>query len=245
MNETVLLSRKSRFLFLLACLLGSLHLPARQIIKEGKEVPPFILKDVKGASYSSELLKNRVGVIMFARPGQKRSAAALKSMVTAGSEISQPAMEFIVIFSGEISRSSIEELCSEVGFKGKILLDPDMSVYGKFGVIVTPSIVIRGYDRKVAFSKAGYDFEFEKKWFRVTQAEYQRLLKFAQRGQPTLLDHYGATNQAEFFAVATECFFTQPHALAAEHEKLHGVLVRLFGQDPRDWLPRLEERATG
>jgi Mlc titration factor MtfA (ptsG expression regulator) len=89
------------------------------------------------------------------------------------------------------------------------------------------------------------DYEFEKKWFRVTQAEYQRLLKFAQRGQPTLLDHYGATNQAEFFAVATECFFTQPHALAAEHEKLHGVLVRLFGQDPRDWLPRLEERATG
>lgn len=82
------------------------------------------------------------------------------------------------------------------------------------------------------------DFEFEKKWYRVTAAEYKRLLGFARRGEETLLDHYGATNKAEFFAVAVECFFTQPHALAHEHGELFAVLKRLFGQDPRDWLPR-------
>ena len=81
------------------------------------------------------------------------------------------------------------------------------------------------------------DFEFEKKWYRVTNAEYQQLFEFARRGQPTLLNHYGATNQAEFFAVATECFFTNPHDLATEHDKLFAVLTRLFGQDPREWLP--------
>jgi len=81
------------------------------------------------------------------------------------------------------------------------------------------------------------DFEFEKKWYRVTDAEYRRLLGFARRGEPTLLDHYGATNQAEFFAVATECFFTRPHALALAHDELFSVLTRLFGQDPREWLP--------
>ena len=52
------------------------------------------------------------------------------------------------------------------------------------------------------------DYEFEKKWYRVTAAEYRRLLGFARRGEESLLDHYGATNKAEFFAVATECFFT-------------------------------------
>ena len=82
------------------------------------------------------------------------------------------------------------------------------------------------------------DYQFEKKWYRVTQAEHQRLLSFAQRGEATLLDHYGATNRAEFFAVATECFFTRPHALEAEHRELFAVLTRLFGQDPRDWLPQ-------
>lgn len=81
------------------------------------------------------------------------------------------------------------------------------------------------------------DNEFSEKWYRVTKAEYKRLVGFAHRGEATLLDHYGATNQAEFFAVATECFFTQPHELAAEHGDLFAVLTRLFGQDPRDWLP--------
>lgn len=87
------------------------------------------------------------------------------------------------------------------------------------------------------------DFEFEKKWYRVTDAEYQRLLDFARRGEPTLLDHYGATSQAEFFAVATECFFTQPHALNSEHGSLFRVLTRLFGQDPLSWLPPSEASA--
>ncbi len=82
------------------------------------------------------------------------------------------------------------------------------------------------------------DYQFEKKWYRVTAAEYQLLLGLARRGERTLLDHYGATNQAEFFAVATECFFTQPHALASEHGELFAVLKRLFGQDPREWLPK-------
>ena len=82
------------------------------------------------------------------------------------------------------------------------------------------------------------DYEFEKKWYRVTEEEYQQLAAYARRGKRTLLNHYGATNQAEFFAVATECFFTLPHDLAVEHAELYAVLERLFGQDPREWVPR-------
>jgi len=88
------------------------------------------------------------------------------------------------------------------------------------------------------------DYAFEKKWYRVTEAEYRRLIGFARRGEATLLDHYGATSQAEFFAVATECFFTRPHQLGAEHSELFAVLVRLFGQDPRKWLPASIDAAS-
>jgi hypothetical protein len=86
------------------------------------------------------------------------------------------------------------------------------------------------------------DYEFERKWYRVTAAEYQQLARMAHHGEESLLDHYGATNKAEFFAVATECFFTQPHELASEHGELYAVLERLFGQDPRGWLPRNADR---
>ncbi len=88
------------------------------------------------------------------------------------------------------------------------------------------------------------DFEFEKKWYRVSNHEYQQLLEFARRGEPTLLNHYGATNQAEFFAVATECFFTQPHAMANKHTNLFRVLTRLFGQDPCEWLSAAPEKKS-
>lgn len=88
------------------------------------------------------------------------------------------------------------------------------------------------------------DYEFEKRWYRVTAAEYRKLIGFARRGEASLLDHYGATNRAEFFAVAVECFFTRPHELATEHADLFSVLVRLFGQDPRAWLPRANSRSA-
>ncbi len=81
------------------------------------------------------------------------------------------------------------------------------------------------------------DFKFEKEWYRITTAEYDRLVQRAQVGERTLLDKYGATNHAEFFAVTAECFFTQPHELAREHSDLYSALVRLFGQDPCEWLP--------
>ena len=80
------------------------------------------------------------------------------------------------------------------------------------------------------------DYEFEKRWYKVTGKEYQELLSLAQQGASTLIDRYGAENHAEFFAVATECFFTRPYRLKLEHAELYSVLVRLFGQDPREWL---------
>jgi Mlc titration factor MtfA (ptsG expression regulator) len=80
------------------------------------------------------------------------------------------------------------------------------------------------------------DYKFEKQWYQVTSFEYNRLVQLAREGERTLLDKYGATNHAEFFAVSAECFFTQPHALASEHPELHLVLVRFFGQNPCEWL---------
>jgi Mlc titration factor MtfA (ptsG expression regulator)/Tfp pilus assembly protein PilF len=74
-------------------------------------------------------------------------------------------------------------------------------------------------------------------WRRVTEAEYLRLVGSAQRDETTLLDHYGARNKAEFFAVATECFFEQPAAMRQQHAELYALLSGLYRQDPAEWLP--------
>jgi len=56
-------------------------------------------------------------------------------------------------------------------------------------------------------------------------------------GEGLVLDHYGATSPAEFFAVATESFFEQPWALAARHPALFGELGKYYRVDPRQWGP--------
>jgi MtfA peptidase len=47
-----------------------------------------------------------------------------------------------------------------------------------------------------------------------------------------LLDTYGATDPAEFFAVSVEAFFEQPRALRARHPRLYEELQKYFQQDP-------------
>ena len=61
----------------------------------------------------------------------------------------------------------------------------------------------------------------------------------ARRGQ--VLDGYGATNPAEFFAVATEAFFERPRALRAQDPTLYGVMVDYWRQDPAERPGRVPE----
>jgi Mlc titration factor MtfA (ptsG expression regulator) len=70
------------------------------------------------------------------------------------------------------------------------------------------------------------------KWIEVTEAEFHRLDRQARLGRRTLLDVYGATNRAEFFAVASETFFEQPVRLREEIPQLYEVLKGYYRQDP-------------
>ena len=69
-------------------------------------------------------------------------------------------------------------------------------------------------------------------WLEVMRTEFASLRAADETGIPTLLDTYGATNPAEFFAVSTEAFFERPRALRARHPKLYVELQRYFRQDP-------------
>lgn len=69
-------------------------------------------------------------------------------------------------------------------------------------------------------------------WRRVMTREFADLREAARRGRRHILDHYGATDEAEFFAVATETFFEKGAVLQRDHEELYDVLETYYGQDP-------------
>jgi len=69
-------------------------------------------------------------------------------------------------------------------------------------------------------------------WAEVMKMEFAALRAADATGISTLLDTYGATNAAEFFAVTTEAFFERPVALQQQHPRLYGGMRRFFRQDP-------------
>jgi Mlc titration factor MtfA (ptsG expression regulator) len=66
-------------------------------------------------------------------------------------------------------------------------------------------------------------------------AELGALRASVDRGEDTLIDPYATTDEAEFFAVASEHFFCEPQALCAAHPALHALLCSCYGVDPGGW----------
>ena len=72
-------------------------------------------------------------------------------------------------------------------------------------------------------------------WAGVLSEEFEDLQKDSRRGRRSLMDHYGASNPAEFFAVATETFFEKPRQMAKHHQELFETLKSYYRIDPREW----------
>lgn len=70
------------------------------------------------------------------------------------------------------------------------------------------------------------------RWQEVMTREFHGLQAAAERGRRHILDHYGATDEAEFFAVATETFFEKGPVLQRDHAELYEVLRTYYRQDP-------------
>lgn len=69
-------------------------------------------------------------------------------------------------------------------------------------------------------------FSFSIPWFELVKRKVDEIIA----GDSNIRD-YGATNRAEFFAVASEYFFERPKLLQRKHPQLYGALSQLYQQD--------------
>jgi len=79
------------------------------------------------------------------------------------------------------------------------------------------------------------------RWHEVCSRVYLELCDKVEDDRPTFLDSYAATDEAEFFAVATEHFFSQPADLQHHQPELFQVSKDFYRQDPaRKAMKRLD-----
>ena len=71
------------------------------------------------------------------------------------------------------------------------------------------------------------NFSFAKPWAKMIHQEIRRINEGKSDINP-----YGATNEAEFFAVVAEYFFQKPDQLKIKHPELYESLSKIFMQNP-------------
>jgi Mlc titration factor MtfA (ptsG expression regulator) len=72
-------------------------------------------------------------------------------------------------------------------------------------------------------------------WAKVLSKEFEALVKASEGHDKAVMDYYGATNPAEFFAVATEVFFEKPQQMSHKHPGLYNEFKVYYCVDPLLW----------
>lgn len=74
-------------------------------------------------------------------------------------------------------------------------------------------------------------------WTAAIAACRLRFEEALDEGRSTAFDDYAAESEVEFFAVASECFFQDPHRLLRHDRELYGLLAQAWRQDPKSRVP--------
>lgn len=74
--------------------------------------------------------------------------------------------------------------------------------------------------------------EARRRWAEVCSKEYLELRARVDAGKASYLDDYGATNEAEFFAVASEAYWCQPSKLRRHEPALYALLAAFYRFEP-------------
>ena len=69
-------------------------------------------------------------------------------------------------------------------------------------------------------------------WTAAFEAAYQGFCDALERGKDTWLDPYAAEHPSEFFAVASEAFFTDPAEVRRRYPDVFDQLRLFYRQDP-------------
>jgi hypothetical protein len=145
--------------------------------------------------------------------------------------------------SGGVVAEGPQVLLGESWRRGSVVLSWDDVKHGAADIHDGQNVVFHEFAHQIDGSSGKGDSTAVLKntssyiaWARVLQKDYERLRMAAEQNHPAFLNKYGATDPAEFFAVATEFFFEKPNQLKQIHPDLYNELACFYQQDPVSYL---------
>lgn len=146
-------------------------------------------------------------------------------------------------FEGEdgVVSTRSEDLLGESWQEGKVILSWDDVLFGLEDFGDGENVVLHEFAHQLDAESGSQDGapllrrNDPAEWKVVMTAAFEVLNESADMEEETLLDPYGATDPAEFFAVATETFFERADEMALDHPALFNELKKYYCVDPRRW----------
>lgn len=125
---------------------------------------------------------------------------------------------------------------------GKIVLSWEDSLKGAHDPSDGQNVVIHEFAHQLDSERGhangapilGKDQNYDT-WAHILSTEFKKLTHQSNTGQRSIFDYYGATNPAEFFAVASEVYFEKSVEFKQVHPELYEQLFLYYGVDPAQW----------
>lgn len=181
------------------------------------------------------------------------AAEACMLLLNRGSHV-YPALRYIIVYpsafvvdrdhagSGGLVSEGRRGLLGESWSNGKVILAWDSVLHGARNFSDGENVVLHEFAHQLDSESGSTNgapilsgASGLRTWALTLSEEFEELQQDAWKGRRSLIDHYGATNPAEFFAVATETFYEKPAQMAKHHAELFDVLKRYYRVDPREW----------
>lgn len=165
-----------------------------------------------------------------------------------------PKLQTILVYPSAFIKSQQKQNADGVNYAEKVTLAGESWEFGK--VILSWQDTVVGADipddgHNVVIHEFAHQLDQEngaangapilvngqsyQEWSSVFNEQFQHLRAQAQRGEPSLFDYYGATEPAEFFAVASEVFFEKASSFYQQYPKLYQQLKQFYQVDPVHW----------
>jgi Mlc titration factor MtfA (ptsG expression regulator) len=143
------------------------------------------------------------------------------------------------IIGGKRVENSITARAGESWQNGAVVLAWDHIRHGVHNCSDGHNVVLHEFghqlDQETGTANGAPPLKTYHTWAQVMGHNFEELCEKVEENRKDVIDSYGATNPAEFFAVTTETFFEKPEKLKQEHPKLFQQLLKYYKVNPINW----------
>ena len=153
----------------------------RHAFSVGEKLPEFSGTTLEGQTFTYRHNQNKALMVMFLSPGHERSARALKDVEDIINQLgtNTERLQTVIAINKQdsIDLSSIQKSSPK---NVHVLLDSEYKLWGKFGIIAVPTVVISDTNDTVICIKAGHGYDFAP----VVRAYLNQALGLTQKKKP-------------------------------------------------------------